>query len=310
MKKISISIPCRNEQENIQKLCTSLIYQLCTFCSEYDYEIQFIDNCSTDKTREILRNICAENKKVRAIFNIANFPGSAHHGIFQTTGDCCIHMAADFQDPPEMIVKFIREWEKGYKVVYAKKTSSKENKLMWLVRCAYYKIMQAFTSTNQLEHFTGFGLYDRDFIEIYRSLKDSVPSLKGIVAEYGYKMTYIEFVQPKRRGGKTKNNFFTLFDFAMKIFTTYSRSGMRIATFFGLFIALISAAVGVIYLVLKLIYWHNFAAGFAPIIIGTFFIGSMQLIFIGLLGEYVMTMNTRIMNRPLAIEEERINFND
>jgi hypothetical protein len=217
-------------------------------------------------------------------------------------------MCADFQDPVEMIPVFLNEWERGYKIVSGIKTSSKENKFVRMLRTIYYKMLRKISRVDFIEHFTGFGLYDKSFIDILRKLNDPVPFLRGIVAELGYKRKEIPYVQPKRRFGTTHNNFFTLFDAAMLSFTSYTKLGLRIATTTGFFVSLLTIVIALIYFIYKLVFWETFQAGIAPIIIGIFLIGSLQMFFIGLVGEYVITMNIRLMNRPLVIEEERINF--
>lgn len=309
MKKISILIPTYNEIENVEEI-TKAVEEELKKLPRYDYEIVFIDNNSKDGTRDKLREICAGNKKVKAIFNAKNFGqnNSPYHGLIQTTGDCVIPVCADFQDPVEMIPKFIAEWEKGYKIVCAIKTASKENKLMRFIRTCYYKLIRKFSDVEQIEHFTGFGLYDRSFINVLRELKDPTPFLRGVVAELGYNRIDIPYEQPQRRAGKTKNNFFTLYDIAMLSFTSYTKIGLRLATFVGMFIAMISFIIAVVYLILKLVNWYTFDAGMAPVLIGMFFLGAIQLIFLGLIGEYILGMNQRLMNRPLVIEAERINF--
>jgi uncharacterized membrane protein len=226
----------------------------------------------------------------------------------QTTGDCTIAMCADFQDPVELIPVFIHEWEKGYKIVSGIKTKSRENKLIRFLRTCYYKLIKKMSDVEQIEHFTGFGLYDRSFIEVLKNLHDPIPFFRGIVAELGYKRKDIEYEQQKRRAGKTKNNWYTLYDAAMLSFTSYTKIGLRIATIVGFIIAGFTFIVALVYFIYKLLYWNTFSAGMAPLIIGVFFLGSLQLFFIGFIGEYVMSINTRIMNRPLVIEEERINF--
>ncbi|MDO5603412.1 MAG: glycosyltransferase, partial [Oscillospiraceae bacterium] len=214
------------------------------------------------------------------------------------------------QDPPEMIPQFVKEWEQGYKIVCGIKESSSENKLMWWMRSLYYKLIQMNSSIKQIEHFTGFALYDRDFIEIMRSLQDTTPTLRGLVAEYGYKVKKISFHQPKRKKGKSSQNFLSLFDYAMRNFTTYTKTGLHLATLGGALIAGVSVVIGCVYLVLKLIFWDNFSAGMAPLLIGMFFLGAVQIFFIGLVGEYVMSVNARVMKKPYAIEEERLNFDE
>lgn len=312
MKKISILIPCYNEEENVVPISEAVINEFKKSLPEYDYEILFIDNDSKDNTRPLLREICRKNPKIKAIFNAKNFGqfNSPYYGMLQTTGDCTICMCCDFQDPIEMIPKLVHEWENGYKIVCAIKTTSKENKIIRFLRTCYYKLIKKMSDVEQIEHFTGFGLYDKSFIEVLRNLKDPTPFLRGIVAELGYRRKDIPYEQAKRRAGKTHNNFYTLYDAAMLGFTSYTKIGLRLATFFGIGVGVISFIVGIVYLILKLIMWDNFPMGMAPVLIGMCFLGSVQLFFIGLLGEYVLNINTRVMNRPLVIEEERINFNN
>lgn len=312
MKKISVLIPTYNEEENVRPLVQAIVKEFETKLGEYDYEIVFIDNDSKDDTRVILRQLVTEDRHIKAIFNAKNFGqfNSPYYGLMQTTGDCTILMCADFQDPVEMIPKFVNEWEQGYKIVIGQKTTSRENKIMYWLRSCYYKTIKRLSDVEQIEHFTGFGLYDKDFINVLRNLKDPTPFLRGIVAELGYKRKEIPYEQQKRRAGKTSNNFYSLYDAAMLSFTSYTKIGLRMATFIGAGIAFLSFVVGMVYLVLKLIYWDRFVAGTAPTLIGMFFLGSIQLVFLGLLGEYVLSINQRIMNRPLVIEEERIGFEE
>lgn len=312
MKKISIMIPCYNEEENVVPISEAVVRELTDSLPEYDYEILFIDNDSKDNTRPLLREICKKNPKIKAIFNVKNFGqfNSPYYGMLQTTGDCTICMCCDFQDPVEMIPKLVHEWENGYKIVCAIKTTSKENKIMRFLRTCYYKLIRKMSDVEQIEHFTGFGLYDKSFIEVLRNLKDPSPFLRGIVAELGYRRKDIPYEQAKRRAGKTHNNFYTLYDAAMLSFTSYTKIGLRLATFCGIGVGFVSFLVGMVYLILKLIMWDNFPMGMAPVLIGMCFLGSVQLFFIGLLGEYVLNINTRVMNRPLVIEEERLNFDN
>lgn len=309
MKKISVMVPTYNEEENVIPLSEAIIAELDKL-PQYDYELLFIDNDSKDSTREKLEMLCSKNHKIKAIFNAKNFGqfNSPFYGMLQTTGDCTISMCADFQDPVEMIPKLIHEWEQGYKIVSAIKTSSKENPVMRFLRTCYYKLIKKMSDVEQIEHFTGFGLYDKSFIDVLRGLDDPMPFLRGIVAELGYKRKDIAYEQQKRRAGKTSNNWYRLYDAAMLSFTSYTKMGMRIATIIGFFISFISILIGLVYLILKLIHWDSFAMGNAPILIGVFVLGGIQIFFIGLLGEYVMNINSRIMKRPLVIEEKRINF--
>ena len=228
--------------------------------------------------------------------------------MLQTTGDCTVAMCCDFQDPVEMIPKMVSEWEKGAKIVSCVKTSSNESSIMRFIRSCYYKIIKKMSSVDQIEHFTGFGLYDKAFVDVLRRLKDPTPFLRGIVAELGFKRISLEYLQPKRRAGKTHNNFYTLFDAAMLSFTSYTKVGLHLVMLAGLVLSVMSIVAALVYLVLKIMYWDYFTAGYAPMIIGLFFFNAIQLLFIGLVGEYVMSINTRVMNRPLVIEEERINF--
>lgn len=312
MKKISITIPCYNEEENVYPLHDALVEMLKTDLPEYDYELLYIDNCSSDKTREFLKDLCKQDTHVKAILNAKNFGqfNSPYYGMLQTTGDCTILMAADFQDPIEMIPKYVAEWENGYKIVIGKKTSSKENAIVYHLRSLYYQMIKKFSDIEQIEHFTGFGLYDKNFMDVLRKLDDPTPFLRGIVAELGYKRKEIEYEQPQRRAGKTHNNFMSLYDAAMLSFTSYTKIGLRLATFLGVGCGIISFIIGVFYLIAKLLWWNNFSAGIAPITIGMFFLGSVQLFFLGFLGEYIMSINQRVMNRPLVVEEERINFDE
>lgn len=310
MKKISVLVPCFNEEENVEPLSKAIIEQL-EKLEKYDWELLFIDNCSTDNTRKILENLCSQNKKIKAIFNAKNFGqfNSPYYGLLQTTGDCTISMCADFQDPVDMIPKFVKEWENGYKIVCAIKTTSKENKFMYFLRSCYYNLIKKMSDVEQIEHFTGFGLYDKSFIDVLRSLDDPTPFLRGIVAELGSKRKDIPYEQAQRRAGKTSNNWYRLYDAAMLSFTSYTKIGLRLATIIGFIFSFISLLTALCYLILKLCNWYGFSAGTTPILIGVFLFGSVQLFFIGLIGEYVMNINTRVMNRPLVVEEKRINFN-
>lgn len=312
MKKISVLIPCYNEAENVGPISRAVTEILEKELLQYDYELVFIDNDSTDGTRDIIRGLCADNPRIKAILNARNFGqfNSPYYGMLQVTGDCVIEMVADFQDPVEMIPKYIHEWEKGYKIVIGIKTSSKENRLMYWLRSCYYKTIKKLSDVEQIEHFTGSGLYDREFIEVLRNLDDPTPFLRGIVAELGYRRKEIPYEQPRRRAGKTHNNFYRLYDAAMLSVTSYTKAGLRLATIFGSICAVVSMLIAMVYLVMKLIWWDRFPAGMAPMLIGMLFLGSVQLFFIGFLGEYIMSINQRVMKRPLVIEEERINFNE
>lgn len=311
MKKISIVVPCYNEEENVVPISEAIVKQMESL-PQYDYELVFIDNYSEDNTRKLIKEICEKNKKIKAIFNIKNFGqwNSPYYGICQSTGDCTILICADFQDPIGLIPVFLRYWEDGYPIVCGIKTSSQENQVMYQLRTFYYKVIKKISSVDQIEHFTGFGLYDKSFVNVLRQLKDPNPYLRGIVAELGGTRKEVQYEQAKRRAGKTHNNFYSLYDGAMLAVTSYTKIGMRLAVFVGLFFALFSLVVGSVYLILKLLYWDRFAAGNAPSIIIVSLLGSILLAFMGLLGEYISVINTRLMNRPLVVEEERINFGD
>lgn len=310
MKKISVLIPTFNEEENVVQIAGAVVREFETNLPEYDYEILFIDNHSADRTRELIEGLCSANERIKAIFNMKNFGqfNSPYYGLMQTTGDCTISICADFQDPVELIPQFVAEWENGYKVVCGVKTTSRENKTMYFLRSCYYKLIKKMSDTNIIEHFTGFGLYDKSFIDVLRTLNDPIPFLRGIVAELVPERKLIPYEQQRRKAGVTKNNFYSLYDAAMMSFTTYTKVSMRMATFFGFLCSALSLLVALSYLVLKMFFWDSFPMGTAPILIGIFFFGSVQLFFIGFLGEYIMNINTRVMNRPLVIEERRVNF--
>ena len=312
MKKISIMIPCYNEEENVPAIGNAVAAQIEKSLPEYDYEICYVDNASTDRTREYIEKQCAENKKFKAIFNVTNFGqfNSPFHGICALDGDCVIPICADFQDPVEMIPVFVHEWEKGHKIVSGIKSSSKENGFIYFLRTIYYKLIKGMSQVRMIEHFTGFGLYDQSFVKLLRELDDPLPFIRGIVAEYGngFNLKTVEYEQPQRKSGKSHNNFYTLYDAAMLSITSYTKVGLRLMTWIGFIIGFVDIIVGLVYLVLKLTHWHAFNAGYAPMIIGMFFLGAVQLAFMGLMGEYILNINTRVIHRPIVVEEKRINF--
>lgn len=309
-KVVSVMIPTYNEEENVTAIYEAVREQLTQNCPAYDYEILFIDNKSQDGTRELIRRICREDRRVRAIFNAKNFGqfNSPYYGLTHTSGDCAIAVCADFQDPVELIPRFVAEWEKGYKIVIGRKTKSRENGFVYALRGLYYRALRKMSSVEMIEQFTGFGLYDRSFLDTLRELHDPTPFIRGIVAELGPERKEIEYEQPVRRAGRTHNNWYTLFDAAMLSFTSYTKAGMRLAEFLGFGVAAVSFVIGLFYLVSKLLFWDRFTAGYAPTMIAVFFMGGVQLAFLGFLGEYIMAMNLRVMNRPLVVEEERLNF--
>lgn len=310
-KRICVGLPCYNEKDNIIPLYNELVREFENNLPEYDYMLQFIDNCSTDGTQEIIEELCKKTKKVRAIFNGKNFgpDRSASYNFCQMDdADCVILMTTDFQTPVEMISEFVHEWENGFLIVAGVKNKAKENRLMYFIRNVYYTLIQNFSDIEQIEQFTGFGLYDKCFVDFFKKFDEPFLNLRGLVAEYGYNIKLIPFEQPKRRAGKSKSNFYYLFDLAMYNFTTYTKKGLRLATFLGCSVSVLSLIVALIYFIYKVTHWNNFSLGVAPIIIGVFFFGSLQLFFLGLLGEYIMSINTRMLNRPRVIERKRINF--
>ena len=311
MKKISLVIPCYNEEANVEALKDAITEEF-EKLPQYDYEIIFIDNDSKDHTRDLIRLMAMKDPHVKGILNAKNFGqfNSPYYGLLQMTGDCVITLAADFQDPVDMIPKFLEGWEEGYKIVIGVKTKSKENPIIYGLRTLYYKTIKRFSNVEMIMHYTGFGLYDKDFIEVLKKLDDPTPFLRGIVAEIGYRHKEIPYTQPRRRAGKSSNNFYRLYDGAMLSFTSYTKIGLRLATFIGFIGAFVSFVIAIVYLVLKLIDWYGFSAGMAPLIILVAALGSLQLLFIGLIGEYILAINQRVMKRPLVVEEERVGIWD
>lgn len=308
-KKISITTSCLNEENNLNEFYNRLV-AVFQQLPQYDYEIIIADNSSTDGSRDILRQIAAHDKKFKVILNAKNFGviRSGHNAFLQATGDVVIPMCADLQDPPELIIDFIHEWEKGANVVCGIRQQSKENPIMVSVRRFYYWLLTKFSEDAPISHFTGFGLYDRKFMEALKKFHDPYPYFRGLISEIGLNRTKIPFAQSKRKHGKTKYNFFTLYDVAMTGFVNHSKLPLRLAAFSGFCLAGISLTVAAIYFIYKLLYWETFTLGLAPLVIGLFFFSAVQLIFIGIIGEYIGAILTQVKNRPLVIEEERINF--
>jgi glycosyltransferase involved in cell wall biosynthesis len=307
-KKISIVTPCFNEEENLEELHA----RICTAMSglPYDYEHIVIDNASTDHSLEILRKLASQDKHVKVIVNTRNFGHirSPYHALLQASGDAVIGMASDLQDPPERLTEFIRKWEEGYKVVIGVKKTSQEPGIFFFLRSLYYRTLRKLSDVPLIDNFTGFGLYDRQVIDILRNLNDPYPYFRGLIADLGFERAQIEFEQPRRKRGISKNNFYTLYDMAMLGVTGYTKVPLRVATRFGFLASLTSFVIGLIYLIYKLLFWFQFSLGSAPIVIGLFFIGSVQLFFLGIVGEYIGAIYTQIMKHPLVIEKERINF--
>ncbi|MFA5162436.1 MAG: glycosyltransferase family 2 protein [Elusimicrobiales bacterium] len=309
MKLISVVTGCYNEEDNVEKLYLRVKEEMAKLPA-YCYEHIFIDNCSSDATPRILRRLAAADKNVKVIFNTRNFGHirSPSHALRQAKGDAVIGLVCDFQDPPELIPELLKKWEEGYKIVAAVKKASRENPLMFAVRKFYYRLINYLSEEQQIRNFTGFGLYDRRVMDIFRQMDDPYPYFRGFIAETGFEPALIEYVQPARQGGVTKNNFYTLYDMAMLGITSHSRLPLRLAGYIGFILSMCSLAVAVIYFVYKIIFWREFSVGTAPVVIGLFFFSSVQLFFIGIIGEYVGVIHTRVLKRPLVIEKERINF--
>jgi glycosyltransferase involved in cell wall biosynthesis len=306
---ISVVAPCFNEEENVDELYR----QVSTIFERWPHhtlELLFIDNASSDRTSDRLRDIAARDPRVKVILNARNFGHirSPMHGMLQARGDAIIPMASDLQDPPEMLVPFIEGWERGYKKVVAVKPVSRENRLVFGLRRLYYTTLQRISEIPLIENFTGFGCYDRSVIDYIAKLDDPYPYFRGLVSEIGYDTLIVEFSQPRRLRGVTKNNFYTLYDIAMLGITNHSKLPLRVATIGGFVMSGLSFLVALAYLVYKLVHWYAFEVGQAPLVIGLFFLFSVQLFFIGLLGEYVLAIHRHVLHRPLVVEKERINF--
>lgn len=310
-KKISIFTPCYNEEGNVYNMCIE-IRKVMEALPQYDYEHILSDNSSTDNTWGILKSLAKEDKRIKVILNERNFgPGrSGSHGFFQTNGDATICMACDFQDPPELIPQFIKKWEEGYKVVWGQKCSSEESKVMFSIRILYYKVIKNLSKIPQYENVTGFGLYDRQVVDLMRDANEPNPNFRNLIAEYGYHVGLIQYNQPARKVGKSSYTLLSYFDTAFSALINTSRFPLKLATFMGITIAILSFIIAIVYLVLKLVYWNRFTAGVSPILIGMFFLGGIQLMFLGIVGEYIGEILTRVTKRPLVVEHERINFEE
>ncbi len=306
---ISIVTPCFNEASNIEEL-TIRIRSVMEALPDYDYEHLLIDNNSQDDTVERIKGLATNDARIRLIVNCRNFGHirSPTHALFQAQGDAIIILASDLQDPPELIEKFVKKWEAGFKIVIGVKPKSEETVLMFLFRRLYYRTIGRISEVPLIENFTGFGLYDREVVEMLRSLNDPYPYFRGLIAELGYPRAEIPFEQPRRVRGVTKNNFYTLYDLAMLGITSHSKIPLRLATMSGFLLSFISLLIAFGYGVAKFIFWDSFTLGMAPLVIGLFFFGSVQLFFIGLLGEYIGAIHTHVMKRPLVVEKERVNF--
>ena len=309
MKKLTLVSGCYNEEENLEELVRR-VFAVTDKFPAYEWEYILIDNCSTDGSEAILRRLAAADHRIKVIFNTRNFGHirSPFHGMLQARGDAMIYLASDLQDPPELIAEFIPQWEQGFKVVAAIKSESEESALFFLARKAYYSAIARLSDVDLLRNFTGFGLYDQVVVEHMRQMDDPYPYQRGIIAELGYPIARINFTQPRRKRGFTKNNFYTLYDIALLGFTSHTKVPLRLATMFGFLFSILSFGVGLIYLVLKLVFWNVFAMGQAPLVVGLFFLGSVQMLFIGVLGEYIGAIYTKVNKRPLVVERERLNF--
>ncbi len=309
MKPISIITPCYNEEENVTPLYER-IEAVFRELPAYTWELIFIDNHSSDRTVAVLKALAAKDPRVKVIVNARNFGQvrSPYHALLQAYGDAVIAMSSDLQDPPEMIRDFLAKWEEGFKIVAAVKTEAQGSRLMWMVRQVYYRLNYAISDIQIIQNFTGFGLYDQRVVQVLREMDDPHPYFRGMISEIGFEVATIPFSQPRRARGVTKNNFYPLYDLAMLGITSHSKVPLRLATMGGFALSVLSMGISLTYLVLKLAFWYSFTVGVAPVLIGLFFSMSIQLFFIGLLGEYVAAIHTQVMKRPLVVEQERINF--
>jgi glycosyltransferase involved in cell wall biosynthesis len=308
-KLVSIITPCFNEEENVQVLAER-IRAACAMFPQHDYEQIFIDNASTDRTVARIKELAALDHRIKLIVNARNFGHmrSPLHAFFEARGDAVAVMASDLQDPPELLIDFVRCWDQGFKVVIGVKPKSREAPLMFMLRRIYYIGIGRISEIPLIENFTGFGMYDREVVEAVRQTGDRSPYFRGLIADLGYARAEIPFVQPRRERGITKNNFYTLYDNAMLGITSHSKVPLRLATFAGFTLSILSMMVAIGYLIAKLIFWNNFSLGTAPLVVGVFFFGAVQLFFVGILGEYIGAIHTAVHRRPLVVERERVNF--
>jgi glycosyltransferase involved in cell wall biosynthesis len=310
MAFLSVVTGCYNEEGNALELYERICKTFATDLPQHTFELIVIDNASTDRTVEILKDIAARDKRVKVIVNNRNFGQvrSGFHAFLQARGDAVIMLVSDLQDPPELIPQFVRKWQEGYKIVLGQKTKSEESPLFFLIRKAYYNIINRLSEIELVKNATGFGLYDKRVVEDMRRIDDPYPYFRGLICDLGYERALVPFTQPTRKRGITTNNFYRLWDLAMLGITNHSKVPLRLATFAGLGVSALSFLTAFGYLIYKLLYWDSFQVGTAPLVIGMFFIGAVQLVFIGLLGEYIGAIHTQVLRRPLVIEKERINF--
>ncbi len=309
-KTVTVVIPTYNEEKNIKNIYNRVRDVFETELVEYQMQILFIDNASTDDSRHIIEGLCKIDDRVQAIFNATNFgfSRSSYYGLSQAEGDCAVMLYADMQDPPEMIPQFVKKWEEGYKVVTGIKSKSKENPIMYAIREGYYKLLSKISETEHIKQFDGYGLYDASFVKFLRNLRDPMPYFRGLVAEYGCKRTEVQYTQEKRKAGKSKFNFMGCYDVAMLGITSSSKAAMRIATFLGGIMEGLCIIIAIVTLIMKLVNWNYYDIGTAAIIIGIFFVGGIQIFFLGFLGEYILNINIRAMQHPIVVEEKRINM--
>jgi glycosyltransferase involved in cell wall biosynthesis len=308
-KLLSVITPCYNEEGNLDELHRQIADVLAKL-PQYDWEHIYIDNASRDGTRDILRRFAAADPRVKVIFNTRNFGHirSPVHALLQARGDVIVIMASDLQDPPALIPQFLEKWEAGYKVALGQKTTSAESPIFFAIRSAYYRLVRKLADIELIEHVTGFGLYDREVIEQIRKISDPYPYVRGLVSDLGYDVARIQYHQPNRKSGITKNNFYTLYDMAMLGITSHSKVPLRVATLLGFALSLCSLFLAFCYFVYKLLFWSRFPVGQAPVVIGLFLFSSVQLFFTGVLGEYIAAIHTQVLHRPLVVERERLNF--
>ncbi len=310
MKKlISIVTPCFNESANVDELYIRIKSAL-KGLDNYDFEIIFIDNASQDDTVSKIKKLALQDKSVKLIVNTRNFGHirSPYYGILQSRGAATIYLASDLQDPPEFIHEFIKHWESGYKLVMAVKRNIQGSRFIASVRKKYYRVLDDISDISVIKDSTGFGLYDREVLDHLRKINDPYPFLRGLICELGYEVKTIEFDQPRRFNGVSKNNFYSLYDIAMLGIVSHSKVPIRIAGFLGVLLGFVSLVVALIYVILKLIFWESFPLGMAPIVIGLFFLAGVQLVFLSVLGEYISSIHSYLQKRPLVVEKERINF--
>ena len=308
-KLISVVTPCYNEEGNVRELHTR-IKEVFAKLPAYDFEHICIDNCSKDRTVEVLRTLAREDKRLKIIVNARNFGHirSPHHALLQAKGDAVILMMSDLQDPPELIAEFVAKWEAGFKVVLGVKTQSEETPLMFLVRKLYYDFIGRLSEVRLVKNSTGFGLYDRAVMDVIRTVDDPYPYFRGLICDIGFEQALIEYTQARRKRGITKNNFYTLYDIAILGITNHSKVPLRLATMLGFAMSGACFLIALGYLIAKLVLWNSFVLGTAPLLIGLFLFSSVQLFFIGILGEYIGAIHTQVLKRPLVVEKERINF--